>query len=66
MRRRERIMQLLADGRLTQSEAAALAGVSRQRIHQWVQARRLHPVAARSRHINKLLRDKRGADADNR
>lgn len=53
--RRQYIMQLLADGWMTQSEAAVLAGVSRQCIHQWVQTTRIHPLAARQRHLNKLL-----------
>jgi predicted DNA-binding protein (UPF0251 family) len=55
--RRDRIMTLLTDGRLTQSEAAELLGVSRQRIHQWtVRARpRVYPALARARYLKKLL-----------
>ena len=53
--RRDRIMTLLTDGRLTQSEAAELLGVSRQRIHQWIVKAKVHPALARTRYLKKLL-----------
>jgi DNA-binding transcriptional regulator YiaG len=53
--RRDRIMTLLTDGRLTQSEAAELLGVSRQRIHQWTVKAGVHPALARARHLKELL-----------
>ena len=55
MSKRERIMALLAEGYLTQAEAAGLMGVSRQRVHQWVTAADIHPLAARERHLRRLV-----------
>lgn len=53
--KRLHLLRLLEAGYLTQSEAASLVGVTRQRVHQWVQAAGLHPALARSRHLRKLL-----------
>lgn len=55
--RRDRALALLECGYLTQSEAAELLGVSRQRVHQWVTAAKLRPILARARHLRKLLSD---------
>ena len=51
----ERVLELLAEGHITQSEAADLLGVSRQRIHNWIKAANVHPAAARVRYLRKLL-----------
>lgn len=56
-KKRKRLLALLRAGYLTQSEAAELMGVSRQRIHQWARDARIHAVAARARHLRELLRD---------
>jgi predicted DNA-binding protein (UPF0251 family) len=44
---------------MTQGEAALLIGITRQRVHQWVTAARIHPVVARQRLLRKLLRNGR-------
>ena len=56
MDKRERVLQMLDAGYLTQSEAAQLIGVTRQNIHQWVIAAGIHPIAARMRHLRELMR----------
>lgn len=53
---RETVMALLKAGYLTQSEAATIAGVTRQRVQQWVRKARIHPAVARERHLRKLVR----------
>lgn len=55
--KRTRVLHLLQSGYLTQAEAAVLAGVTRQRIHQWIVAARIHPIAARARYLRELMRD---------
>lgn len=54
--KKNRVLQLLEAGFITQSEAATLVGVTRQRIHQWVQVAGIHPVTARERHLRALLK----------
>ena len=58
--KRDRVLRLLKAGYVTQSEAADLVGVSRQRIHQWVAAARVYPSVARARHLKALLHDHSG------
>ena len=53
--KRERVLELLKAGQLTQSEAGVLLGISRQRVHQWVKSAKIHPESARTRHLRKLL-----------
>jgi hypothetical protein len=55
--KRTRVLKLLSTGHLTQAEAAVLAGVTRQRIHQWVTAAGLHPTLARKRYLRELVRN---------
>jgi transcriptional regulator with XRE-family HTH domain len=55
--KRTRVLKLLSTGHLTQAEAAALIGVTRQRIHQWVTAAGLHPTLARIRYLRELVRN---------
>jgi predicted DNA-binding protein (UPF0251 family) len=57
--KKERVLALLTSGCITQAEAAALMGVTRQRIHQWIRAAGIHPVVARERLVRSLLRDAR-------
>jgi hypothetical protein len=54
---RTRILMLLDEGIILQAEAAQLAGVSRQRIHQWVASAKLDPARARERYLKELWRD---------
>jgi DNA-binding XRE family transcriptional regulator len=54
---REVVLAMLGAGYITQSEAATLAGVTRQRIGQWVKRERIHPIAARARHLRELIRN---------
>lgn len=55
--KRELAIRLLHAGLMTQGEAAELLGVTRQRVHQWVVAAGIHPVAARARALRELLRE---------
>jgi predicted DNA-binding protein (UPF0251 family) len=57
--KKERVLALLTNGYITQAEAAALMGVTRQRIHQWIRAAGIHPIVARERLVRSLLRDAR-------
>ena len=54
--RRARVMRLLRRGLILQTEAAAMLGVSRQLVHQWVQAGRV-PRTARERYLRRLMHD---------
>ena len=54
--KRTRILTLLDQGLLTQSEAATLLGVSRQAVHRWVKLARLTPGLSRQRYLRELLR----------
>jgi predicted DNA-binding protein (UPF0251 family) len=54
--KRGRILTLLDEGLLTQSEAAVLVGVTRQCIHRWVKVARIMPAKARTRYLRELLR----------
>ena len=53
--KRERVLELLTEGLLTQAEAAVLLGISSQRVHQWVRIAKVYPARARTRHLRKLL-----------
>lgn len=55
--RRERVLILIKLGYATQSEAAQLAGVSRQRVAIWVRKAPypIHPKLARERHLRDLM-----------
>ena len=55
-KKRERILQMLEAGYVSQAEAAELVGVTRQRVHQWVISAGLRPALARKRHLRDLLR----------
>lgn len=52
---RSSVLALLKAGYVTQSEAASLAGVTRQTVHQWVRAAGLQPAAAREKHLRQLV-----------
>ena len=54
---RARVLMLLSSGLILQNEAAALAKVTRQRIHQWVRATGIAPMAARARFLRGLMND---------
>jgi len=62
--KRERVITLLEQGLILQTEAAELAGVTRQRVHQWVRAERLHPTMARKRHLRELMKQHNGHPRD--
>ena len=47
-------LHFLQMGVLTQTEAALLAGVTRQAIHQWVRAAGIEPASVRKRHLHGL------------
>jgi hypothetical protein len=49
------VLSLLAAGLILQNEAAQLAGVSRQRVHQWVGRAGVQAAAARERYLQALL-----------
>jgi len=51
------VLALLSSGLILQNEAAALAKVTRQRIHQWVRATGIAPMAARARFLRGLMND---------
>jgi transposase-like protein len=57
--KKQRVLALLTHGYITQAEAAALMGVTRQRIHQWIRTAGIHPIIARERLVRNLLRDAR-------
>ena len=54
---RARVLMLLSSGLILQNEAAALASVTRQRVHQWVRAAGIEPIAARARFLRGLMPD---------
>jgi predicted DNA-binding protein (UPF0251 family) len=54
--KRARILTLLDEGLVTQSEAAVLIRVTRQCIHRWVKVARIEPARARLRYLRELLR----------
>jgi len=54
---RAQVLVLLASGLILQNEAAALAKVTRQCIHQWVRATGIAPMAARARFLRGLMND---------
>jgi hypothetical protein len=58
--RKELILTLLAMGHINQIEAAALAGVSRQLVHQWCQKEGLFPHKQRAGYIEAMLLDAEG------
>jgi DNA-binding XRE family transcriptional regulator len=53
---RERLLHLLRTGLLTQQEAATLAGIKRQAVHQWVRSAGIDPTVTRKRHLTSLWR----------
>jgi hypothetical protein len=53
---RERLLHLLRTGLLTQTEAATLAGIKRQAVHQWVRVAGIDPIVTRKRHLSSLWR----------
>ena len=53
---RDTILAMLKAGFLTQSEAATIAGVTRQRVGQWCRKACIHPAAARKKHLTELVR----------
>jgi hypothetical protein len=52
--KREAALFLLRQGLVTQSEAAALAGASRQLVWHWVNVAELDAVEARQRYLTRL------------
>ena len=54
---RAQVLALLSSGLILQNEAATLASVTRQRIHQWVRAAGIAPIAARARFLRGLMPD---------
>ena len=54
---RDIVLAMLKAGFLTQSEAADIAGVTRQRVGQWVRKERIQPAAAREKHLRELVRN---------
>jgi len=56
---RAQVLALLSAGLILQNEAAAMLGVSRQLVHQWVRATAIEPGAARARFLRGLLSDDR-------
>jgi hypothetical protein len=53
--RRQHVLTLLASGLILPYEAAQLAGVTRQRIHQWVRRGGVEPAPARRRYLKALM-----------
>ena len=54
---RDIVLAMLKAGFLTQSEAAKIAGVTRQCMGQWVRKERIQPIAARAKHLRELVRN---------
>lgn len=54
---RDTVLAMLKAGFLTQSEAAKIAGVTRQCMGQWVRKARIQPAAAREKHLRELVRN---------
>lgn len=52
-------MGFLAQGLVTQMEAATFVGVTRQRVHQWAKAAGVQPVLARQRYLKSLFNGSR-------
>jgi hypothetical protein len=53
--RRAHVMGLLASGLILQTEAAKLAGTTRQVIHQWATRAGMRPGMARRRYLRALM-----------
>ena len=54
---RAQVLALLSAGLILQNEAAAMLGVSRQLVHQWVRKAQCHPTTARKRHLATLMQN---------